>query len=276
MITISLNPIAFTIGSLPIRWYGIFVALAIGVLVLWMVWQMKKGVKLSYDTILTAALVGVPSGIILSKLLHVWDRMDYYRSYPGQMWTTEGLTIWGAILGAALGIWVYSKIGKFQFGYFADALAPGILLAQAIGRVGCTINGCCYGEECSLPWGVVYTNPESFAPLNVAVHPTQVYEIIFLLAAFAVLTRLRDHLKPDGSILLLYLSLYSIWRVGIDFIRAGTPFFLGLHQAQVISLLVLAIAVPLLAYRTRWVKTGDEVEQASGEEDGAQPSDRSE
>ncbi len=253
MITISISPVAFSIGSLEVRWYGIFIALAIGVLILWMVWQVRRGVKLSYDTVLTAALVGIPSGLILSKLLHIWDRLDYYKTYPGQMWTTEGLTIWGAVLGAALGIWIYSKIGKFEFGYFADALAPGILLAQAIGRIGCTINGCCYGDECSLPWAIVYTNPKSFAPLNVPVHPTQIYEIIFLLVTFGVLLKLRGHLKPDGSLFLAYLGAYSLWRVGIDFIRAGTYFLPGLHQAQVISLIVLAIVVPLMAYRTRWV-----------------------
>ena len=266
MITIGINPVAFTIGSLDIRWYGIFVALAIAVLVLWMVWQVKKGVKVSYDVVLTAALVGVPSGIIVSKLLHVWDRMDYYRNYPGQMWTTEGLTIWGAVLGAALGIWVYSKVGKFQFGYFADALAPGILLAQAIGRIGCTINGCCYGEACSLPWAVVYTHPASFAPLEVAVHPMQIYEIIFLLITFVVLIKLKGRLRPEGSIFLAYLGIYSLWRVGSDFLREGTFFLFGLHQAQVIGLLVLAIVIPMMAYRTRWVKPRDEVEPPAEKE----------
>ena len=269
MINISINPIAFTVGSLAVRWYGIFIALAIGVLILWMLWQVRKGAKLSYDRVLTAALVGIPSGIIISKLLHVWDRIDHYRYYPEQMWTTEGLTIWGAVLGGALGIWIYSKVARFQFGYLADVLAPGILLAQVVGRIGCTINGGCYGTETSLPWGFVYTHMESYAPLGVATHPVVVYEMIFLLITFGVLLKLRGRLQPDGSIFLAYLGVYSLWRVGIDFLREGTDFLFGLHQAQVIGLVVLAIVIPLLAYRTRWVKPGEEVEKPAREDEKA-------
>ncbi len=254
MITISISPIAFTIGTVSVRWYGIMVALAVLVLVLWVLWQVKRGAKLSYETIITAALVGIPSGIIIAKLLHVIDMWDYYVANPGLIWGFSGLAIWGSVLGATLGVWIYSKFSKLPFGYLVDLVAPGIILAQAIGRVGCTINGCCYGLPTSLPWGVVYTHPESYAPLGVAVHPTQVYEIIFCLMVFVVLLRLRGHFKPDGSLFLIYLSLYSLWRIGIDFIRDGTPFLFGLHQAQVISIVVLLIAIPILILRTRWVK----------------------
>jgi phosphatidylglycerol:prolipoprotein diacylglycerol transferase len=99
---------------------------------------------------------------------------------------------------------------------------------------------------------VVYTHPDSFAPLGVAVHPTQVYEIIYNLLAFTVLLKLRGRFKPDGSLFLIYLSLYALWRVGSDFLRVGTPFLFGLHQAQVIGIIVLAITIPLLVYRTRF------------------------
>ena len=254
MITISIDPVAFTIGSIEIRWYGIFIALAIAVVVLWTVREVKRGANLSYDTIFTAALVGIPSGIILSRLLHVVDLWDYYGQNPGQIIGASGLTAYGAVLGAALAIWIYTKFSKFQFGYLADVVAPGIILGQAVGRVGCTINGCCYGIPTSLPWGIVYTQPNCLAPLGVATHPTTVYEIVWNLMVFGLLFKLRGRLKPDGSLFLIYLSLYSLWRVGGDFLRAGTPFLFGLHQAQVIGLIVLAIAIPILAYRTRWVE----------------------
>jgi len=266
LITIGINPIV-TIGAVSIRWYGIMIALAIVVIVLWTLWQAKKGAALSYDTILTGVLVGIPSGVVISKLLHVVDYIvisklhpelvDHivdYTQHPGQILSGGGLTIYGAVLGAALGVWVYSRFSHFRFGYVADLVVPGVILAQAIGRVGCTINGCCYGVETSLPWGVIYTNSNSYAPLNIPLHPTQVYELIFCLIVFAVLLKLKGRFKPDGSIFLIYLSLYSLWRIGIDFLREGTPFLFGLHQAQVISIIVLAIIIPLLAYRTRWVK----------------------
>ena len=250
MIEININPIAF----LNIRWYGIFLALAITVVVLWTIREVRRGAKLSYDTIFTAALVGIPSGIIFSRLLHVIDRWDYYSQNPAHIIGGAGLTAYGAILGAALGIWIYSKVSKFQFGYLADVVAPGIILAQAVGRIGCTINGCCYGIVTSLPWGIVYTHPNSLAPLGVATHPATVYEIVWNLIVFGVLLKLRGRFKPDGSLFLIYLSLYSLWRLSTDFLRDGTPFLFGLHQAQVIAIVVLAIAIPLLAYRTRWVR----------------------
>ena len=276
MIEIGINPIAFAIGSVEIRWYGIMVALAILVIILWMVWQIKRGANLTYENIITAALVGVPSGVIIARLLHVIDNIVVakfhpelimtgsvidYTQHPGLIIGGAGLTAYGAILGAALGVWAYSKFSNTKFGYFADVLAPAVVMAQAvIGRIGCTINGCCYGIEAPawLPWSVVYTNPNSFAPLGVALHPTQPYEVIYGLIVFGVLLKLRGHLKPDGSLFLVYLSLYAIWRLGIDFIRVGMPFLFDLHQAQVVSLIVLAIAIPMLAYRMRWVKAGSD------------------
>jgi phosphatidylglycerol:prolipoprotein diacylglycerol transferase len=231
------------------------VALGILVLILWTVWRVRRGARLTYDTVFTAALVGIPSGVIISRLLHVIDLWGYYIHNPGEIIGGAGLTIYGAVLGTTLGIWIYSRLAKVQFGYLADVIAPGIILAQALGRVGCTINGCCYGTETTLPWGIVYNHPDSLAPLGVSLHPTTIYEIIYLLIIFGVVLGLRRHLKPDGSIFMVYLSLYSVWRLGIDFLRAGEPFLgTGLHQAQVIAIITLAITIPVLILRTRWVK----------------------
>jgi phosphatidylglycerol:prolipoprotein diacylglycerol transferase len=255
MIYIDVNRIAFSIGSIPIAWYSIMVALAVITLIAWALFSVKKDPSLSYDMVINAALVGIPSGVVFSRLLHVIDHWDYFMANPGQIIGGEGLTIWGAVLGAAIGIWIFSLISKkFSFGHLADIAAPGIILAQAIGRIGCTLNGCCYGKPTSLPWAIVYTNPNSLGPIGIPVHPTQPYEIIFNLIVFGILLALRRRFRPDGSLFLIYLTLYSVWRIGIDFIRDGTPFLFGLHQAQVISIFVLIVTIPLLAIRTRWAK----------------------
>jgi phosphatidylglycerol:prolipoprotein diacylglycerol transferase len=255
MIYIDVNVVAFAIGPILVTWYGLMVALAIITLIVWALLSIKKDARLSSDTVINAAIVGIPSGVIFSRLLHVIDQWDYYMANPGKIIGGEGLSIWGAVLGAAIGIWVYSLINKkFSFSHLADVISPGIILAQAIGRVGCTLNGCCYGKPTDLPWAVVYTNPSTHGPIGVPVHPTQIYEIIFNLIVFGFLILLRKRLKPDGSLFLVYLTLYSIWRLGIDFIRDGTPFLFGLHQAQVISIIVLIITVPLLVFKTRLVK----------------------
>jgi len=264
LITIDINPVAF----LNVRWYGIIVALAVLVLVLWMMRETKRTVGLSYEPVVTGALVALLSGIIISKLLHVIDMWDYYIQNPGQIFSPAGLTIYGAVLGGSLGVWIYSKVKKYPFGHVIDLVAPGIILAQAIGRVGCTINGCCYGIPTSLPWGVIYTHPGSVAyfashalPPGIGLHPTQVYEIIYNLIVFGVLFKLRGRLKPDGSLFLLYLSLYAAWRLGIGFLREGTPFVFGLQQAQFLSIIVLAITISVLVYRRiRRVKVGEKDE----------------
>jgi phosphatidylglycerol:prolipoprotein diacylglycerol transferase len=251
-------------------WYGIMVTLAVITIVTWALLSVRKDPKLTYDNVINAALVGIPSGVIFARLLHVVDQWSYYFHHPGQIIGGAGLTIWGAVLGAALGLWIFSRFTRRSFGYLADILAPGIILAQAVGRVGCTILGDDTGLPTSLPWGVVYTSPNS--PTNQSVgllptHPVVTYEIIFNLIAFGILFMLRKKLKPDGSLFLVYLSLYAAWRLGGDFLRTGTPFLLGLHEAQIISIIVLLVAIPLMVIRTRWVKKGE------GEAAGEKPAD---
>jgi phosphatidylglycerol:prolipoprotein diacylglycerol transferase len=260
MIYIGVDPIAFEIGPFAVAWYGMMVALAVATLVVWALVSVRKGARLSYDTVIGAALAGIIAGVVFSRLLHVIDLWDYYMENPGLIFSHfgEGLTIYGAVLGAALGIWIYSKIRKFNFGYLADMIAPGIILAQAIGRVGCTLNGCCYGVETGFFCAVVYTSPNTHAPVGIPVHPTQIYEIIYNLIVFGVLLLLRKRFRPDGSLFLIYLTLYGAWRLGIDFIREGKELLFGLHEAQLISIVVLIIAITLMALRTRWVKKGEE------------------
>ena len=267
MIYNDVSPVAFTLGPVSITWYGMMVALAVLTLVIWALWSVKKGAGVSYDTVISAAIVGIPSGIIFSRLLHIIDFWDYFMQNPGEIIGGQGLSIYGAVLGAALGIWIYSRFRKISFGYFADMLAPGIILAQAIGRVGCTLNGCCYGIETDIFCAMVYTNPESLGPIGIPVHPTQVYEIIYNLIVFGVLLGLRNRFRPDGSLFLIYLTLYSLWRIGIDYIREGTDFLFGFHEAQVIAIITLIITITLMALRTRWVKNGDK--EPTGEEPDA-------
>ncbi len=260
MIEIPVNPVAFQIGPIVVGWYGIMVALAVMTVVGWALYWTKNDPRLSTDTVLNAAIVGIPSGIIGARLLHVIDNWQEYSHDLGQIIGGDGLAIYGAVLGAALGIWIYSRFKKISFGHFADVIAPGIILAQAIGRVGCTLNGCCYGNETDIFCSIVYTNPESLGPIGIPVHPTQVYEIIYNLIVFGILMALRKRFRPDGSLFMIYLSFYSVWRIAVDFIREGKPFLFGLHEAQVISIIILIITISLMAWRTRWVKKSEMAE----------------
>ena len=261
--TINIDPVLITIGSLQIGWYGLMIALAVLVLVMWAYRQIKtRWPEFSTDTLMGVIIVGIPSAIIFARLLHVIDEWEYYSQHLDRLIGGSGLTIYGAILGAVLGTWIYSKFRPFNWSFGADLVAPGILLAQSIGRVGCLINGCCYGEETSLPWAISYIHPNG--PLVNGVHPFQLYEIIFLLSFFVILIFLRDRLKPDGSLFLVYLGGYSLWRFASGFLRDNEPFpsesinLFNFNQAQVIGLIVVISVVVILIYRrVRWVKPGE-------------------
>lgn len=269
MIEIGVNPVIF--GT--VRWYGVLVALGIAVLVAWLLWHVRKDPykRITPDMVLIAAIVGIPTGVIVSRAIHVIDLWSYYSRFPGEIIGGDGLTIWGAILGGTLGILITSRFTKFSFGYFSDVLAPGLILAQIIGRIGCTINGCCYGDECSLPWAIIYTHPDTYGPMTYAVHPTMVYEMIFLAVSFGIIMFLRNRIRPDGSLYMIYLCLYSVWRIINGFLRDGTDFLFGLHQAQVIGIVLLLIIIPILVMKTRWGKPEVPVMATDSSEDEAVP-----
>ena len=275
MFTISIDPIAFTIGSIEVRWYGILIAIAVAVVIVWMVRAVdKRKLNLPAPPDMMVAPVGIVAGIIGAKLVHVLERADYYLQNPAEIFSGGGLAIYGGVLGATLGIWIYLKLSRRQrknqhFGFFTDLVAPGIILAQAVGRIGCTINGCCCGNLAPdwLPWSVVYTHPNSYALLNTPLHPTQVYEIIFALIGFGILLKLRRRLEPmEGALFLVYLIMYSAWRFGIGYLRSDLQFTpLGLSQSQIISLAVLAVCITLLV-RMRLRARATEQESGSGED----------
>jgi phosphatidylglycerol:prolipoprotein diacylglycerol transferase len=245
------------------------IVLGVALVVGWAIWQAGKG-KFASDDVLTAAIVGIPSGIIFSKIFNVIDYIVVAKTHPDlvlsgsvidytQHWklifSGAGLSIDGAVLGAALGVFIYSRFNKkLHYGVLVDTIAPAIILAQAIGRVGCTINGCSPGTPTNLPWAFVYTNVNSMGPIGVPTQPTVVYEIIYDLIAFGVLMLLWDKLKPAGSLFAIYLSLYAVWRLGSDFIRIGNPFLFGLHEVQVIAIIILLITIPFIILKTRQVR----------------------
>ena len=250
MLHIDIDPVALTIGSFSIRWYGVIMVSAIAFLTIWSAHFAKKA-GYSSDFIFGAALWAIPLGIIGAKVVHVADSLNYYVIHPSEILNPAGLAIFGAILGGILGFHIYCRVKRAPFAPLADAMAPGIILAQAIGRIGCTINGCCYGAPTSLPWAVTWTHPDSYGPPGVAVHPTQVYELLWDLLVFAILWwLLRGRLKSPGSLFAAYLALYSMGSFLIRFLRGDVNNFAGLfNEGQIISLAVFVVATGFLVTR---------------------------
>ena len=248
MIHIDINPIAFVIGPFEIRWYGIMVVLAV-VAIIGITLLEAKRVGIAEDHIYSLGAWAVVGGVIFSRVIHVIDKWDYYIANPRQILAFEGLAVYGAVIGVILAIVIYCLVKKLSIWLIADLVSPGALVGMAIGRVGCVLNGCCFGLTTSLPWAVEYTCPTSYAPLGVPLHPTQLYHIIWNLLAFGVLWALRRRLKPQGSVFLIYLAFYAAGDLLIRFVREGDIFLFGLQQAQLIGIIMLVVTIPLLLVR---------------------------
>jgi phosphatidylglycerol:prolipoprotein diacylglycerol transferase len=271
MFEIDWNPIIFSIGSLDIRWYGLAVVMAvIAIIGITLLEARRTGV--AQDVVWDAGLWAVVGGIVGSRVLHIIDQWGYYISHPDQLLNFAGLAVWGAVFGAGLALLIYCMVKKISFWKLGDLAVPGAILGQAIGRLGCVVNGCCYGLTCDLPISVVYLNPESYAPHGIPLYPTQIFHIIWNLIGFGVLWAVRKKIRPQGSLFLLWLVIFGLGDFFIRFYREGTPFMFGLPQAQVIDIAIVALALPVLVVRMiRYKKTGPIVEGAEVKTSGQNP-----
>ena len=248
MINIGLDPILVTLGPFSLSWHGLFMAVAIAVAI-WLSARLVAKAGLSVDRLYSMALWAVPGGIIGARLVHVIDYWSYYSANPGAIlaFWEGGLAIWGGILGGTITGIIFARISGFSIARYADIGALGLILAQAIGRIGDVINGEHISTTTGLPWGVVYTHPNSPGYGLPPVHPAVGYELLMDLFIFGILWKLRGRIRPDGSLFLLYLALYSIGRFFLSFLRLDSyTVFLSLSQPQWISLLVLVVTIPLL------------------------------
>jgi phosphatidylglycerol:prolipoprotein diacylglycerol transferase len=248
---ISIDPNLITLGPVVVAWHGILTALAVLAGVLTAVEVAKRnGFSITEDQIYSVALWSVPGGIIGARLAHVFDRWDVYSQNPLQivMLNEGGLAVWGSVIGGPLAALVYATVARVPKGEAAACGAFGFLVGQFIGRIGCLINGDAYGAPTDVPWAVTYTHPGAFAPLGVPTHPWPAYEMVWSVVSLLVLWALNGRLKPTGALFLVYLILYSIGRFLLTFMRQERILFLGLQEAHIISILVLAFAVPMLVW----------------------------
>ncbi len=251
MIEIGIDPIIAALGPFSISWHSLFILVAI-VVGVWLPARLVAKAGLPVDRLYSLALWGIPGGIIGARLVHVIDYWSYYSANPGVIlaFWAGGLALWGGILGGTLTAVIFARIKNFPLARYADLAALGLLLAQAMGRIGDVINGEHISKGTSLPWGVVYTHPGSPGYGLPPSHPAVGYELLMDLLIFGILWKLRGRIRPDGALFLLYLVTYSIGRFLLSFLRLDSnTVLLGLNQAQWISLIVLAIALPLLLLR---------------------------
>lgn len=255
MFTIDINPTIFHLGFYELRWYGVMVVLAV-IAILGISWREAKRVGIQEDHIFSLGVWAIISGVVFSRVVHLIDHWQYYLENPSQILNFEGLGVYGAVIGIIIAVVIYCRVHKLSVWLMGDIIAPGALVGMAIGRVGCIINGCCYGLPTTLPWAIIYVNPNSYAPLGIPLHPTQVYHIIWNMAAFGVIWSLRRRMKPEGALFFLYLALYAAGDLIVRFFREGEPFLFGIQQAQLIGIIILLVTVPVLIFRMWRARTG--------------------
>src|SRR5690242_3626716 len=216
-------PRLFTIGGYSQSTYGLLVAIAF-VAALTMAGRFAKRAGLSQENVLNLGMYCALAGIIGAKLLMFLVDLPQYLAHPGEIVSLATLRAGGDFFGglilAIVTAAVYMIRKKLPALTTMDVFAPGLALGHAIGRLGCFAAGCCYGVPTRLPWAVTFTNPDvNGAPLNVPLHPTQLYEAAAEAVIFAILFwRIRKPHQP-GAIISLYLILYGTVRFMVEFVR---------------------------------------------------------
>lgn len=270
---VSPDPIAFSIGNLEIRWYGILIAVAllVGIVISYFI-AKYRGEK--QDEVINFAPFAVIFGVIGARLLHVVVNWSYYSGHLSYIlaFRKGGLAIQGVMLGGILALVVFCKIRKLDFWKWADIMAPALLFGQAIGRWGNYFNQEAFGMPTSLPWGIYidpinrppsYSNAEFF-------HPTFLYESIANLVLFALLLLIlrlynkRPDKFPNGLVFATYLGVYAIYRSIIEYYRIDSSFVLGIKVVYIldgITIIAVLIIINYLVKKFREKKIREEIEK---------------
>lgn len=253
MIHIDWNPLPH-LGRVPINWYGLTFFLAF-VIAARLVIKWAPQYKIPRQAV-EGLLIWVLAGVVIGARLYFVVQNDP-KSFLAEPWRIlavweGGLAFFGGLFGAIIAAYLYCRNVGLSFLTAADLFAPAIPVGAAIGRISCGLDGMDYGTPTSLPWGVIYTNPNSYAPIDgVARHPDQFYELAGDLIIAALLLRLRAKLGR-GGLFLFYLVAFATLRFFIFFVRGNVPAVaFGLKNAQLTALAILLVAIPAFVGRLK-------------------------
>lgn len=243
MIAITLDPNIFRLGAFALTWHGAFAAAGIAGGLTFSVWLARK-VDVSEDPVLNLAPWAILGGILGARLVHVVDNWETYAQAPGRIFLVNegGIALYGAIVGGSAVAYLVARIQRLPAGPIADLAAPGLLLGQAIGRIGDLINGEHLSTGTTLPWATLYLHPDSPGS-RFPVHPAVGYELIWDLGVLAVLILFRQRLITPGMSYWVYLALYSAGRFVISFLRLDPVRVAGLQISQAMALVAFYVAV---------------------------------
>ena len=187
--------------------------------------------------------------------------MFWREQFAGKPWTEllavwrGGLVFYGGLIGAIAGTIIFASVKKLPLWKLADVLSPSIPLGYVFGRIGCLLNGCCYGKECRLPWAIHF--PQGHETYPHALHPTQVYDSGLNLLFYLGLAWLYRRKKFDGQVFAVYLVGYAVLRFVVELFRGDYPpsqHYLGnwATPAQMVSLAIFVAGAVLLFFLARF------------------------
>ena len=253
-----MHSVVLQLGPVAIRGYGLMLAVSFLVGIYLAVWRAKKA-GIGPERIMSLALYVLVSSVVGARLLYVVFHWDEYAAQPwsivspfqeGQMVGIGGLVFYGGtILAILVGIWYLRRHGMPTW-RVADAVAPSIALGIFFTRIGCFLNGCCFGTPSRLPWAMMFP-PESPAGSvfpGITIHPAQLYSSLYGLAIFGILLGAERFKTFDGYTFWLFLMLYAVARFFVDFVRYYEPSMslferFSVNQLISVALFVLAAAV---------------------------------
>jgi phosphatidylglycerol---prolipoprotein diacylglyceryl transferase len=256
-------PRLFQIGPFTVYGYGLMLALGFIAGSYLLVNEFKRR-KLDPNIANNITLIALVAGVAGSKILYLIENWSSFIIDPiGMTFNPGGLTYYGGFILAAFSIYIYGNKKGIKFFTIADAIVPGLILGYGIARIGCHLAGDGdYGFPTTLPWGTDYskgTYPPSIAfqdfpkitsqfpggivPNNIPCHPTPVYEFIMCALICWFLWSIRKKTVPTGKLFMIYLMLAGIERFFIEFLRPNPRMVLGLSEAQLISLALIAVGL---------------------------------
>ena len=256
-ISINVSPVAISIGSFNIYWYGLLIAGAMLLCGFLAIKQCKKNNfpdSLVYDVL----LCGIPSAIVGARLYYVACEWGYYSQDLRRIFDTRsgGLAVYGGVIGAFLGVFIMCRIRKIPFMSIADYCVVYIPLGQAIGRWGNFFNQEAFGTTTTLPWGMTSSTVENYlashCPTLVStmpVHPTFLYESIADLAIFFLLLYVRKHSKTAFETSCVYFATYGAVRFLIEGLRTDSLYIgsTGIRTSQALSLVLVVACLIYIA-----------------------------
>jgi phosphatidylglycerol:prolipoprotein diacylglycerol transferase len=251
-----MHPILFQFGPFTIYTYGVLVATGF-MAALWYSYRRAPRLGLDPNRVWNLIIYGVLVALAVSKIWLIFGSWDYYSANPREIFSMATFqaagVFYGGMLGAILWLVLYTHFRKISFLAVLDLIAAPVALGHAIGRLGCFAAGCCYGKPTELSWGVTFTNPIaskiSGTPLDVSLHPTQLYESAAEFLNFGLLVWLGAKPRLRGQIAGAYFFLYGMERGSIEFFRGDPGRTMMFHDRvsvmQIVSVVLIAVGAYL-------------------------------